>query len=152
MKTLKKWLLPWPHRTLRWKAPDCPVPPDYLVEPTGLSGAGARDRASTGLSGAQGQTIQCATDCPVGKPDYPVRQKQPRVLESPNPKLDQIFSNLHQTLHRPSWHYSKAIPKRSTEKDPGDSRNFRSCEEGNIWARKGKTQEWLARGNLAGLR
>ena len=134
-------------------SPDSPVEGTGLSGTTGLSGGACQTiRCSTGLSGAQGRTIRCAPDCPVGKPDYPVRQKQPRVLESPNPKLDKIFSNLHQTLHRPSWHYSNAIPKRSTEKDPGDSRNFRSCEEGNIWARKGKTQERLARGNLAGLR
>jgi len=83
-------------------------------------------------------------------PDYPVAPESASVLKFPKAKLDQIFTKLHQNLHRPSWHYSKAIPKRSTEKDPGDSRNFRSCEEGNIWARKGKnsrtTCSWQSSG------
>ena len=38
------------------------------------------------------------------------------------------------------------------EKDHGISGNFRSRKEVNIWAKKGKAQEQLARGNPSGLR
>jgi hypothetical protein len=86
----------------------------------------------TGLSGV-------ALDYPVEVPDYPVAPESASVLKFPKAKLDQIFTKLRQNLHRPSWHYSKAIPKRIIEKNQGDSGSFRSREVGDIWARKGKT-------------
>ena len=53
-------------------------------------------------------------------------------LEFSNPKPDQTLSNLHENEHRLSEHYSKAIPKRSMEKDQGICGNFRSREEASF--------------------
>ena len=49
-------------------------------------------------------------------PDYPVAPELASVLKFPKAKLDQIFTKLHQNLHRPSWHYSKAIQKKSLKR------------------------------------
>jgi len=85
-------------------APDCPVEswpdepaPDCPVAPAGLSGAH--------------RTIRCTPDCPVWRPDYPVGAETAPSLELLNPNLVQIFSKLHQTLRRPSRHYSKVFPR-----------------------------------------
>jgi len=57
-----------------------------------------------------------ALDYPVEVPDYPVAPESASVLKFPKAKLDQIFTKLHQNLHRPSWHYSKAIQKKSLKR------------------------------------
>jgi len=72
----------------------------------------------TGLSGARGRTVRWR----AGRtslhwtvqwlpPDYPVGAETAPSLELLNPNLVQIFSKLHQTLRRPSRHYSKVFPR-----------------------------------------
>jgi hypothetical protein len=77
-------------------------------------------------------------------PDGPL---QPRELEFPNPKLDQILSKLHEILHRLSGPYSKAFPERSTQNDHGISRNFRSREKAIFGQERGKLKIYLLMGN-----
>ena len=72
----------------------------------------------TGLFGARGRTVRWRD----GRtslhrtvqwlpPDYPVGAETAPSLELLNPNLVQIFSKLHQTLRRPSRHYSKVFPR-----------------------------------------
>jgi len=78
----------------------------------------------TGLSGARGRIVRWhrTVRWRAGRtslhrtvqwlpPDYPVGAETAPSLELLNPNLVQIFSKLHQTLRRPSRHYSKVFPR-----------------------------------------